>query len=368
MSMLFRAASSIALGLFALGAAQAQSFNLWVTETPAGGTPAFANQFLGGVRSYTFDGLGYGAANYSAGPVISAASLNDASDVQVAADGSLLVANRGFNSGPGSVSRVTFSAGVPNAPTTLLANIDTGPHQLAITGSGDLVASSFTLGGKLYPGMAAPASTSFATGAQRGAVTYGNQLYATNGSNAVNTFNLSTGAAAGSFSVAGASLLHCGTQANSDLWFADIGNGVTGAGGGVYRVALDVQGLPVGSVKVADVDGAISVTFSPSGDEMFVAGHFSGLITGFAVGPGYSIAASSNLVIDGGTLASWNNAHVSYGGMAVSAVPEPAGYGLGLAGIGLLVGVARRRAKADEGDRQTKATSGALSGQGMLAA
>jgi PEP-CTERM motif len=350
---LFSATAGLVLALTLTAAprpAAAQSFTLWVTETPAGGTAPYNNQFLGGVRSYTFDGLGYGAGNYSAGPLIAASGLDDPSDVLVAANGDLLISNRSFNTGPGSVARVSFSGDVPSAPVLALANIDTGPHQSAVTASGGLVVSSLNSGGKLYPGVSAPSSVSFASGTQRGTVAFGNRLYTTNASNGVQVFDLGSGApVGGSFSVAGAGLLHYGTMFGGSLYLADIGANGNGAGGGVFKVVLDAAGAPVSSSRVASVDGAIAVSFSPIGDEMFVASHFGGTITGFAVSGG-TVAAASNLLIDGGTLASWNGAHVQYGGLAVTGVvPEPASWALLLGGIGFLAAVWMRRSLPREG-------------------
>jgi len=48
--------------------------------------------------------------------------------------------------------------------------------------------------------------------------------------------------------------------------------------------------------KLLDLDGAISVAFSPKGEEMFVATHFTGLVEGFAVGPEDTVASTPNLV------------------------------------------------------------------------
>jgi hypothetical protein len=133
--------------------------------------------------------------------------------------------------------------------------------------------------------------------------------------------------------VSGATLLHYGTMFGGSLWLADVGSNVSGAGGGIYRVTLDVNGNPVSSAKVANVNGAISVAFSPFGDEMLVASHFDGTLTGYALS-GTTVAASSNLFIDGGTLAGWGGAHVQYGGLAVTAaVPEPAAWASMLGGL-----------------------------------
>ena len=146
------------------------------------------------------------------------------------------------------------------------------------------------------------------------------------------------------FNVAGASLLHYGTSFGGALWFADVGANVSGAGGGIFKVTLDGIGNPLTSARVASVDGAISVSFSPDGDEMFVASHFAGTLTGYAVTGGI-VAGSANLFIDGGVLPSWGGAHVQYGGMAVAAaVPEPATWALGLAGAAALCAWRRRRA------------------------
>ena len=325
------------------GAAQAADvvlatpFTLWVTETPAGGTAQFASQLKGGVRSYVFDGLGYAPGNVSLGATIAAGSLNDPSSVIATSSGSLLIADRGFNTGPGAVSRVTFTGGVPNPATVVLAGVATGPHQIALTGSGGLVVSSLGSGAQLYPAVSPPATVSFASGTERGAVTNGSLLYSTAGSGALQTFDLGTGALLGNFNVAGASLLHYGAMFGGSLWLADAGSNFTGAGGGIYRVTLDINGNPVSSARVANVNGAISVAFSPFGDEMFVADHFGGTLTGYAL-TGTTVAAASNLFIDGGTLASWGGAHVQYGGLAVTAaVPEPAAWASMLGGLAALL-------------------------------
>lgn len=338
-------AQSLALSLAAaLPAAASTPFTLWITETPAGGTSQFSSQLKGGVRSYVFDGLGYAPADVTVGTTIAAAGLNDPSSIVFAADGSLLVADRGFNSGPGAVSRVTFTGGLPDVPTAALSGIDTGPHQIALTGNGSLIASSIGTGAKLYPGVTTPATVSYASGPERGTVVYGSLLYSTAASGNLQTFDVASGSLLGNFNIAGASLLHFGTSFGGALWFADIGANVTGAGGGIYKVTLDGLGNPITSAKVASVDGAISVAFSPDGDELLVASHFGGTLTGFAVSGGV-VAGSANLLVDGGTLASWDGAHVQYGGMAVAAaVPEPATWALGLAGAAALCAWRRRRA------------------------
>ncbi len=308
-------------------------FTLWVTETPAGGTAQYNSQFKGGVRSYVFDGAGYTAGHFSSGATIAAASLNDPSSVTVTPSGSLLIADRGFNAGPGAVSQVTFTGGLPNPATLVQASIDTGPHQMALTASGGLIVSSLGSGAKLYPAVSGPATVAYATGTERGAVVNGNLLYSTAGSGNLQTFDVASGALLGNFGVAGAALLHYGAMFGGSLWLADAGSNLTGAGGGVYRVTLDVNGNPVSSARVANVNGALSVAFSPSGDEMFVASHFDGTLTGYALS-GTTVAATPNLLIDGGTLAGWGGAHVQYGGLAVTAaVPEPAAWALMLGGL-----------------------------------
>jgi hypothetical protein len=316
---------------------------LWVTETPAGGSAQFNSQSKGGVRSYVFDGLGYAAGDVSTGPTIAASGLNDPSSLVVESNGSLLIADRGFNTGAGAVSRVTFSGFVPNAPTTVLSNIDTGPHQIALTASGGLVVSSLTSGAKLYPATSTPATVSYNSGPERGAVVNGGLLYSTAGGSTLQTFDVATGALANTLTITGSAGLHYGTLFGGSLWLADVGQS-GGSGGGVYKVTLDASGNPTGSSKVANVDGAIALAFSPSGDELFVAAHYAGTLSGFAVGAGNSVAPAANFSLDGGSLASWGGAHVQYGGLAItSAVPEPATTALLLGGLLSLVGAHRRR-------------------------
>lgn len=335
------------LGAGSAGAATAVPFTIWITETPAGGTNQYNAQNKGGIRSYTFDGLGYAASDYSVGTTIAASNFNDPSSIVFDTSGNLLVSDRGFNTGAGAVSKVAFNNGVPGAVTVVLSNLDTGPHQAALTPAGGLIVSSLGSGAKLYPNVSAPATVSYATGQERGAAVSGSKLYSTAGSGTLQTFDVASGSLLNSFNVTGASLLHYETLYGGSLYVADIGANVTGAGGGVYKVTLDSSGNPVSSSKVASVNGAISVAFSPTGDEMFVASHFDGTLTGFAISGG-TVASTANLVIDGGTLASWNGAHVQYGGLAVfpSAVPEPASWAAMLAGVAVLGFLGRKRRRA----------------------
>jgi hypothetical protein len=91
-------------------------------------------------------------------------------------------------------------------------------------------------------------------------------------------------------------------------------------------VALGSDGHPISSTKLLDLDGAFALAFTPRGDEMFVSTHFSGLIEGFAIGPDDAVSGTANLIIDGGFLPSWNGAHVSFGGMEITPVPEPSAW------------------------------------------
>jgi hypothetical protein len=240
------------------------------------------------------------------------------------------------------VSKVILSGNVPHPPQLVISNLDVGTNQIAFTPKGDLVATSFSSGTKLYPGITTPASLSFATGVARGAAVQGNLLYSTSAGDDVQTFDVTTGALYSTFMMSGSHVAHFITAHHGALYVADIGSNINagnGVGGAVYKVSLGPNGLPTSSTKLLDLDGAISVAFSPHGDEMFVATHFTGLIEGFAVGPGDTVSSTPNLVIDGGALGIWDGAHVGFGGMEITAVPEPAIYVLML---GALCAIAAR--------------------------
>jgi hypothetical protein len=334
----------LAAALMSAGGLYAQPFTLWVTETSPGGSPPYLDRQSGSVRSYLFDGHGYATSDFVRGPTIPAGSLSDPADVTLGPSGALYISNRNFgddsNQRRGSVSKVGLSGNVPHAPQLAITNLDVGPSQIAFTPKGDLIATSFSSGTKLYSGITTPATVSYPTGFSRGASVRGNLLYSTSASDTVQTFDVTTGALESSFVLTGSHLLHFITPHHGALYIADIGsntNAGDGAGGAVYKVSLAANGMPISSSKLLDLDGAISVAFSAKGEEMFVATHFTGLVEGFAVGPGDTVASTPNLVIDGGILGSWSGAHVSFGGMEITAVPEPATYVLMLAALCAIV-------------------------------
>jgi hypothetical protein len=332
--------------LMSAGGLYAQPFTLWVTESSPGGTPPYLKRESGNVRSYVFDGHSYDTSNFVQGPTIPASGLSDPRDVTLGPSGALYIANGNFGNDfdprPSSVAKVTLSGNIPHAPQTVLTNLDPGVSQIAFTPKGDLIATSFSSGTKLYPGITTPATVSYPTGFSRGAWVQGSLLYSTSASDTVQTFDAATGALESSFVVTGSRLLHYITPHHGALYIADAGsntNAGNGGGGAVYKVSLGANGLPTSSTKLFDLDGAISIAFSPQGDEMFVATHFTGLIEGFAVGPGDNAASMPNLVIDGGILSIWDGAHVGFGGMEITAVPEPATY---LIMLGALCAIAGR--------------------------
>jgi hypothetical protein len=334
----------LAAALTSAGGLYAQPFTLWVTETSPGGSPPYLARQGGSVRSYLFDGHGYGVSNFGPGPTIAANRLSDPVDVTLGPSGALYISNRNFgddsNQRTGSVSKVILSGNVPHTPQVVISNLDVGPVQIAFTPKGDLVATSFSSGTKLYPGITTPATVNFPTGFSRGASVQGNVLYSTSTSDTVQTYDVTTGALESNFVLTGSHLLHFITPHHGALYIADVGsntNAGDGAGGAVYKASLGANGLPSSSTKLLDLDGAISVAFSPQRDEMFVATHFTGLIEGFAVGAGDTVASTPNLVIDGGILGSWSGAHVSFGGMEITVVPEPATYVLMLAALCAIV-------------------------------
>lgn len=329
----------LAAALMSAGGLYAQPFTLWVTETSPGGSPPYLNRQSGNVRSYVFDGHGYATSDFVRGPTIPASGLSDPADVTVGPSGALYISNRSFGSDSnqrGSVSKVGLSGNIPHAPQLAFTNLDVGPNQIAFTPKGDLIATSFSNGTKLYSAITTPASMSFATGYARGAAVQGNLLYSTSQSSVVQIFDLTTEALKSTFEVNGLHQFHYITIHDGALYIASTAAHIldyTGTGGSVYKISLGLDGLPVSSSRLLDLNGAISIAFSPQGDEMFVATHFTGLIEGFAVGPGDTVASTPNLVIDGGILGSWSGAHVSFGGMEITVVPEPATYVLMLAAL-----------------------------------
>jgi len=262
--------------------AATQSFQLIVTETPAGsgsGQP---------IQRYAVAGSGGAMVRLTDIP---ATMTNDPSSVAFRTPTELLVGNRAAHLGNSSVSRFTFDPTFATfvQGTEITGNAAVDVHQIALNPvDGELFVTNFrtgTLSRFRFDGQ----GTAVANGTismpdtlpQLGvAIRAVDQQLFVSSYTTVRRFTRNPNgsyAYAGSFP-AGNNLIHFMKFRRDELYVCDISTNA------VYRFTFDASGQPVANGTVATID-PVDVAFSPDLFEMFVASHITGGITRFSYDP-----------------------------------------------------------------------------------
>lgn len=261
------------LAFLAVGAASQAQFYLMAAESAPGSNPPGSWR---GVQRYSFTGNGAVAVAESG---IAAGQVNDPYGLALSTSGEFFVGNRHGNSGQSSVSRFVLD-GSNNflANGTITDASMSATHGVALRpGSGDLYAISAFTNMSVFSAPGFGFAGSIAVANQRDLVFNGSgsEFYSSQASGTLRQYNIAGGTSS-FFNVTGASSIHQLAWRGNDLYAADFGSGQ------VFRITVDGSGSLVSSVSVASVAGAIGIAFSPDGNEMFVSGHTTGLISRFA--------------------------------------------------------------------------------------
>lgn len=302
--------SLISAGIIAVAAGVgAAPFQILATVTPPG---SVGPSEWKGVNRWQLPGNG-GSFNPVSG--LAAGDLSDPSSLAFRSPTELLVGNRHGNVAASSISRFAYNPGADSffLTGTITGNGLFGVHQIAFGSTGELFAANVNNGISRFTfdgGGNAVANGAILPGnSTRGVAVSadGQWLFGTRANSVGFSYNLGTNTMGPDWAVPGASVLHYMERApNGDLYVTDVGANA------VFKVAFDASGNLTSSANVASVTRAISMTFSPDGQEMFVAGHETGLISRFTDSGGAWTAAGT--FDTGGPL----------GGLAMNPVPEPA--------------------------------------------
>ena len=253
-----------------------KAFFVMVAQTPPYSPPV--SEWKGVTR---FDVVDVGAAATEGTGIDKAAVADPAGLAFRVESAELFVGNRHGNTAAdgvaGSISRFLYDAKTrsftPNGK--ILGNSLSAIHQITFSPkNGELFAAN--LGGGISrftfdkSGNAIPNGT-IGTSSMRGVAVApdGKRLYATTAGNEIQQFDLGTGTALATVTVAGGSLgFHFMAVVANELYVPAV------YGGAVYRFTIGASD-DLKQKDTTKADDPIAVAFSPDGQEMFVAGHLA---------------------------------------------------------------------------------------------
>ncbi|MER3496516.1 MAG: hypothetical protein C4320_06925 [Armatimonadota bacterium] len=309
------------LALLFLVAGARADYSFLVTNSPFNTN---AGPYTNGILRYNI-GTG-GAATAMTG--ISSANIVDPEGLAFDSTGRLFVGNRNGNDAhPNGGSVSVFSYDAVGNTFTFDSNFQsggTGTHGLSFSPvTGELFVAN--LHGPISRFLGLTTNGSINSGEARGVTLSpdGQFAYVTRGINgSLLKFDVATGNPLNSFAIPGASSLHFGTWRGNDLYLADFNSSA------VYSVSFNGAGDVTGSSAVVTASGALSVAFSPDGNEMFVPSALSGIISRFVSnGSGWTANGTINTGVNMGDIRV----------VPATAVPEPTSmFALGLGALGLL--------------------------------
>ncbi len=317
--------SALALVFAQLSLAQ---YTIFAAETNAGSMGGDTSQY-GGVQRWDFASVG-GAATQGTG--LDKSVLHDPAGL-LFRDDQLLVGNRWGNTiGQGSIQAFDFD-GTNLTGGATIAQQSSANYQgfcgFYIAPNTDLFVTTVSAGTRRYrdngSGYVDIDGTANAQVRDVWVSPDGKKMIESGVGSALHVHDLTDGSigSATDFTVTGANVIHQMAYKNGSLFMGSFNTNE------VYRVDLDSDFNPVSSTKVADVAGAIGVTFSPDGQEMLVSSHTGNMISRF-------LKNGSSWDANG----SFDTGH-NMGYLAT--VPEPTS--MTLLGLGALALVRRRRSK-----------------------